>query len=148
MEAMTPTREDLRAYQRHLQALADRLSGGIDQLTAEATRPTGGEGRASEPTDACGEGDGEVARGVLLSEEHLLAEVRAALDRFDAGTFGRCEGCGRAVARARLRAIPYARHCIRCASAAHGEPAGHHCPTTGEASRCRGAKGCGGTCRR
>lgn len=122
MGAPTPSREDLRAYQQHLQSLADWLSPGVAQLTVEATRPTGAEGTeaerpATDPMAAGSEGDEEVARGVLASEEKLLAEVREALVRFDAGTFGRCERCGRSIGKPRLKAVPYARHCIRCAEA-------------------------------
>jgi RNA polymerase-binding transcription factor DksA len=121
MSATAPSREDLRAYQQHLQSLAARLSGGVAQLTAEATRPIGAEEPAREPTGASSEGDEEVARGILLSEEELLAEVRAALARLDAGTFGRCERCGWVIGKARLNAVPYARHCIRCASAENSD---------------------------
>ena len=121
MRATTPSRDDLRAYRRYLESVADRLSGGVAQLTAEATRPTGAAGVEAEdplqePTVTSSEGDEEVARGVLMSEEKLLAEIRQALARFDAGTFGRCERCGRSVGKMRLNALPYARHCIRCAN--------------------------------
>lgn len=45
-----------------------------------------------------------------------LAEIAAALDRVDAGTFGVCEACGAPIATARLEARPSARLCIECAS--------------------------------
>ena len=40
-----------------------------------------------------------------------------ALGRIDAGTFGRCEECREPIARPRLQALPYTRHCIQCARA-------------------------------
>jgi DnaK suppressor protein len=118
-----PGRNELQSYRQQLQSLADRLSGGVTQLTAEATRPTGAEGAEAEPPTrepmaASNEGDEEAARGILTSEEELLAEVRAALTRFEAGTFGCCETCGRLIGKRRLNAVPYARHCIDCAHAA------------------------------
>lgn len=127
MRATTPNREDLSAYRQHLQALAERLSSGVAQLTAEATRPTsegGAEaaGATKGPTAASSEGDEEVARGVLVSEEQLLAEVRGALARLDAGTFGRCERCGVPIGKPRLTAVPYASRCIRCATAENSNP--------------------------
>jgi RNA polymerase-binding transcription factor DksA len=112
----TSNRDEFHTYRTQLESLAARLSGGVAQLTADATRPTGAE----ELTGARSEGDEEVARGVLLAEGELLAEVRKALARFDAGTFGRCEGCGRPIGKARLTALPYARDCIRCAGSATG----------------------------
>ena len=51
---------------------------------------------------------------VLMTEEQLLAEARAAIERLDDGTFGKCERCGRTIAKLRLNAIPYARDCIIC----------------------------------
>ncbi len=43
-----------------------------------------------------------------------LKEVEDALARIDAGTWGRCERCGGAIGRDRLRALPDARFCIAC----------------------------------
>jgi len=46
--------------------------------------------------------------------EGVLREVEDALKRMERGTFGRCEGCGRPIARERLEALPRARLCVRC----------------------------------
>ena len=46
-----------------------------------------------------------------------LGLVDAALHRLDAGTFGACLRCGRAIAPDRLEALPWAAHCIDCQSA-------------------------------
>lgn len=129
MSANTPREEVLGAYRKNLEVLVERLSGSVVQLADEARRPVGAEGVAAEPpahdpTATGTEADEEVARGVLLSEEQILEEAKAALARFDAGTFGKCERCGRAIAQARLAAVPYARNCIKCARAAETEGAG------------------------
>jgi DnaK suppressor protein len=44
-----------------------------------------------------------------------LAELDAALERLDAGTYGTCERCGRPIPPARLDARPEARTCVGCA---------------------------------
>jgi DnaK suppressor protein len=44
-----------------------------------------------------------------------LAAVGAALERLDAGTYGRCTRCGAAIGADRLAARPAAATCIRCA---------------------------------
>ena len=41
-----------------------------------------------------------------------LTEVEGALERLDAGTYGSCEACGKAIGEARLEAMPAARFCI------------------------------------
>jgi len=48
------------------------------------------------------------------SELRELREVDAALQRLKNGTYGRCERCGVAIGRRRLRAIPEARICSHC----------------------------------
>jgi RNA polymerase-binding transcription factor DksA len=44
-----------------------------------------------------------------------LAAIDQALARIDAGTYGECARCGNPISPARLRALPAAVHCIRCA---------------------------------
>jgi DnaK suppressor protein len=47
-------------------------------------------------------------------EKHELDEIEDALARLEAGIFGLCDRCGRAIALARLRALPMTRHCYDC----------------------------------
>jgi RNA polymerase-binding transcription factor DksA len=58
----------------------------------------------------------QVAALVLQVQRHL-AEVEAAIQRLEGGTYGVCERCGQPIAEARLEARPAAGTCIRCASA-------------------------------
>lgn len=48
------------------------------------------------------------------TELHLLEEAEAALRRISKGIFGICEACGERIADPRLKAMPYARYCVRC----------------------------------
>jgi len=43
-----------------------------------------------------------------------LHDVERALAKLDAGTYGTCERCGRAIAPDRLDALPWATLCIDC----------------------------------
>ncbi len=45
-----------------------------------------------------------------LNMRDLLADVEHALSKFDTGSYGRCEECGRPIPLARLRALPEARY--------------------------------------
>lgn len=53
------------------------------------------------------------------NRQHLAA-IDAALARLDAGTYGRCTGCGGAIAAERLEALPWAALCIECQRASAG----------------------------
>jgi len=48
--------------------------------------------------------------------QELLTQVDAALERMDAGNYGICARCGKAITPDRLEALPYAIYCITCQS--------------------------------
>ena len=43
-----------------------------------------------------------------------LAEIEHALSKFDEGTYGRCDSCGKPIDPARLEALPQASLCLSC----------------------------------
>ncbi len=51
---------------------------------------------------------------MVKSLRGTLREVEAALERMDAGSYGRCQKCGQPIAEERLEALPAARLCIAC----------------------------------
>ena len=55
---------------------------------------------------------------LMDSERRLLLEIEDALDRIEEGVYGICEGNGEMIPIVRLRAIPWARYCLKCASLA------------------------------
>jgi len=53
----------------------------------------------------------------LMSRERLVERIErltAALKRIEQGTYGTCAECSKAIAPARLRAIPEATTCVSC----------------------------------
>ena len=50
--------------------------------------------------------------------ERTIEEIDAALARLDAGTYGRCTGCGASIPEERLELRPFARTCVACTAAA------------------------------
>jgi DnaK suppressor protein len=46
----------------------------------------------------------------------LLSKANRALERIDAGTYGICESCGKAIPIERLEVLPYSTLCVECAS--------------------------------
>jgi RNA polymerase-binding protein DksA len=48
------------------------------------------------------------------NSEHVLADIDAALQRIEEGTYGTCSNCGRQIPPERLEARPWATLCIDC----------------------------------
>lgn len=57
----------------------------------------------------------EFVLGLMDSERKLLHEIDDALQRMEEGTYGICEGTGKFIPKARLRAQPWARYCVEYA---------------------------------
>lgn len=62
-----------------------------------------------------------VAYQTAAAHRVTIQQISGALDRVDAGTYGRCARCGEAIAPARLEAVPHASACIDCQN--HAEAA-------------------------
>lgn len=114
--------EDLEAFRNVLEGLRARLRGDLDQMTDEALRLSQNEtsGNLSNvPLHMADVGtenyDQEFTLSLIENEQATLEQVQAALGRLNAGTFGRCEECHEPIAKPRLQALPYTRHCIQCA---------------------------------
>lgn len=57
----------------------------------------------------------EFTLGLLENHRQILSEIDEALERIDNGTYGICLGTGKPITKARLRAKPWAKHCIEYA---------------------------------
>ena len=60
--------------------------------------------------------DRDFALSLLSQEQDALYEIDQALKRIELGTYGVCEMSGKAIPRARLEAIPFARFTVECQS--------------------------------
>lgn len=110
------TAQEIRPFRRRLEQMYARLGGDVNQLRREAT---GAGDIASDHADpGMRETEEDLALTLLGTEQAILTEVTAALDRIASGTFGTCEKCKHKIAQARLETLPYARYCVRCAKEA------------------------------
>ena len=100
---------DSSAFQRILEAKRAELSAGTanrDEIRIE---------NAAEDFDRIQQRmNREVAIRNLDRESRLLKSVEEALDRIDTGAFGVCLGCEEEIPEKRLRAVPWASHCLSC----------------------------------
>ena len=100
---------DLNAFQRILEAKHTELSAETanrDEIRIE---------NAAEDFDRIQQRmNREVAIRNLDRESRLLKSVEEALDRIETGAFGVCLGCEEEIPEKRLRAVPWASHCLSC----------------------------------
>ncbi len=111
---------EMESFREMLLGLRSRLKGDLDQMTDEALRKPDSSGNLSNvPLHMADVGtenyDQEFTLSLIENEQGTLDQIADALSRINAGTFGACEECGEPIAKPRLQAIPYTRHCIECA---------------------------------
>lgn len=108
---------DLDRFRSELHSERERLTAALEAVNHE--------GSLSDETGDLSTGPGdhladnatetfmrELDEGLEDNAEHLLAEIEAALERIDKGTYGICVVCGRPIGEERLEALPYATLCI------------------------------------
>jgi len=58
--------------------------------------------------------DREFSLGLASNGREALYELDDAVKKIEDGKFGICEDCKSLIAKTRLKAVPYARLCVRC----------------------------------
>jgi len=101
-------RADLDAeVERHRQQ-AHAVSADLAQLRSSSD----GSGDAADVGTSNFERDQEMTLAAYAQE--AMAQAQAALQRLDAGTYGRCEHCGEPIGKGRLQVYPRATLCVTC----------------------------------
>ncbi|HEY8533458.1 MAG TPA: TraR/DksA C4-type zinc finger protein [Micromonospora sp.] len=112
---------DAERIRRALQARRDELTMEYERAvadtqvlqTAETTERTG-----DDQTDyGTKSAERETAHSLILAILDRRKQFDRALARLDAGTYGRCEGCGTAIPIERLEIFPCATACVSCQQA-------------------------------
>jgi DnaK suppressor protein len=107
------TKTELNSFRSTLEITQTELGSGTTSREALAI-----EASPEELDRIQQAGDREYAMRNLERNSSRLREVRAALRRIDAGTFGICAGCEESINPKRLAALPWASFCIACQEAA------------------------------
>jgi RNA polymerase-binding transcription factor DksA len=102
---------DLAAAKQNLQARLAQLNAHIHQIedTLDAHHNPDWSELAIER-----EGD-EVLEGLGLQNQHEMAQIKAALARIEAGSYGQCTKCGGDIQPKRLALLPHTPFCASCA---------------------------------
>lgn len=105
------------AVRAELQRMLERLNGRIAAVRRDLQREAAALSADSAERAVEIENDEALERiGEATASE--LAQVRHAIERYDAGLYGHCEHCGEAIGAARLRVQPAATRCALCAASA------------------------------
>ena len=108
-QQITTTRSENTHQKRVLKAKLAELLGAstrIEDLRVE---------NLADPLDRIKSAlDREMTMNQLDARAHLVQDIRAALDAINDGTYGFCESCEERIPLKRLKAVPWARRCVRC----------------------------------
>jgi RNA polymerase-binding transcription factor DksA len=105
--ARTRLDEERRRLEETRRAAEDLVGGNTEEAVQELS--TYDQHPADQGTETF---ERERDFSVLQRVEAQLEEVDAALARIDAGSYGKCEICGRPIGDERLEAMPAARYCL------------------------------------
>jgi RNA polymerase-binding transcription factor DksA len=105
------TAQDLAALRANLDEQLLFRQDQLSQLTGPVTA------RAEEQLQQRAAAQLEVRVKLAASARMVLADVEAALQRMDEGSYGSCHLCRRPIDLQRLTIVPQARFCTRCQQA-------------------------------
>jgi len=110
MEELAEVRTDLVREISERRADYDRALADITRLQQSA-----GDGAGDDQADAGSKTfEREQELSIANNRRDLLLQMERAIERLDAGTYGRCESCSQPIPKARLQAFPSATLCVRC----------------------------------
>lgn len=112
---------DIDHYRRRLLALERSVSARTNRAVAAGSQARGAVHDAGDASH-----DEEVSSEKFAEAElsgSTLAQIRAALVRLDAGTFGACVVDGAPINESRLVAVPWTAYCLAHAEEAEGRDA-------------------------
>jgi len=92
------------------------LAGLEEETRASGTEVAGRESSAPGHTAelASDESERGPSYGRMASQTEELKEIAEAFERMEDGSYGKCEQCEGSIPKERLRAIAYARLCVKC----------------------------------
>src|SRR5688572_16590971 len=105
---------DVARYRDALLRKRGELLGGAGAKPLQWTMENN-SGRQGDMADqAAGTNEVHIQLKLKQTDAKILQAIEEALERVEQGTYGLCRDCGKAVAPARLDAIPWTRVCISC----------------------------------
>ncbi|MDE2627790.1 MAG: TraR/DksA family transcriptional regulator [Burkholderiales bacterium] len=123
-----PTQTHLTTLRNLLTYRLRELGGEVRDATAQReSTDAGGHEVVDRKDEAAQQQFAELGDAQEQRDLDEMADVRAALERLDSGTYGNCADCGEPIALQRLLVQPAALRCAPC-QAAHERAAGRSGP--------------------
>ncbi|MFB0526828.1 MAG: TraR/DksA family transcriptional regulator [bacterium] len=105
--------KEIKKFKEQLIHLKEELLSLVQKTTENEK-----EYPSSEVGDSIDQAADSSARELLFELNHgerqRLEDIESALRKIEQGRFGVCEMCGDMITKKRLKAVPYARFCIKC----------------------------------
>ena len=118
---------ELKFYKTLLIKEREKVGGGLSHIAEntlnKSLRESSGDlsGYSFHMADmASDDYDRDFSLGRATEEQKILYAIDEALKRIEDGTYGSCLSCGRAIAKKRLKALPYTELCIDCQKSNEG----------------------------
>lgn len=108
---------DLQRYQELLLRKQRELLSAKPEGGAPVPQAGGWQGDIVDQATA--DAEAELQIRLHQTDGHLLQAIEQALSRIRDGSYGVCVVCHRPIARARLEAVPWTRHCRDCKDQQH-----------------------------
>lgn len=107
---------DKRKVKTYRDRLLGRREGLIGQVMEAEMHSRERDSEATQdPADmAANAYTKELLFSMTANDRRLLDLIDEAVERIEAGEYGKCVHCGEPVLEKRLEAVPWARHCLRC----------------------------------
>ena len=111
--------KDLEHFRDLLLQKRRELLGDMGQMEREALRSAGGSNLSNLPLHMADMGtdnyEQEFTLGLVEKDRNVVREINQALAKIMDGTYGICEGTGKAITKVRLEAQPWAKYSIEYA---------------------------------
>jgi RNA polymerase-binding protein DksA len=107
---LAQVRSQLVAQLSEMQSEYDQSLLDLDELQSSST-----DGAGDDQADAGSKTfEREQELSIAANRLDLLTQIKRAVERIDAGTYGHCESCGKPIPKARLKAFPMATLDVAC----------------------------------
>lgn len=114
-------KKEAMQFKQALLNLKERITDDMKHISEDALKKSQKEASgdisgyslhmADLATDAY---DREFSLGLASNDRNAILQINDALKRIDEGVFGVCQMCRKPIAKVRLKALPFARLCLKC----------------------------------